>query len=337
MSSVGRRNHRLLPLALIASLLIAMSIGPAVAQEGDATLRVVHAVHGAGAVDVYINGDTAIEGLDYSEATEYLDVPAGDYNLRIVAAGDDPEGAFVDMTITLASDTPHTAVAIGPVDAAQAVVIVDDHTAPPDGMAKLSLINATSDGVEVTLTAGDESLVGDVPSADASEYAELEVGAFDLTIRSVANNEDIATLSGFSVDSGGTYSVFALGVEGDYDVVALVDAGAEPTAPAQPTQTPTAAAGGSTPEAETPTPGTTATTGDDATSTPVSTATPTQPASTPTVAPTTTVIPSLPDTGSGGTTGGGLDVLPIGAAALVVLLTCAGIWRLTVSKPGTRG
>lgn len=330
MVSVPARR-RLLPLVAITGLLLLMTFSPVLAQVEGTSVRVVHGIHGAGPVDVYINGDPAIEALEYAEVTEYLDTPAGDYNLRVVEAGEDPDTAMIEMDIALDSGLPHTVVTIGPPDTAEAVVIIDDHTPPSGDLAKLSLINATSDGTDVTLLSGGESLVGDVPAIDASEYVELDAGSHDLSILTAAGNE-IATLSGVSLDAGGTYSVFALGIADDYEAVLVADAGAGTTPPEEPTATPTAA-GDATPPAETPTAAATA----DADETP--SASPTAPSLTPTpeATATPTVLPSLPATGAGGAGGGNAGMLSIAVGALIVLLTGLGVWRLRAHGSGIRG
>src|SRR5688572_11645424 len=109
MASVPVRQ-RLLPLVAIAGLLLLLTFGSVLAQSESTSFRVVHGIHGAGPVDIYVNGEPAIEALGYAEVTEYVDTPAGDYNVRIVEAGEDPDTALVEMDMTLDSGLPHTVV-----------------------------------------------------------------------------------------------------------------------------------------------------------------------------------------------------------------------------------
>lgn len=314
----------LVAVILVAGLGLSLWNGLIGAQESDAQVRVVHAGYGIGPVDIYIDDDLAIEALEYSDATEYLALPAGEYDFQVTAAGGDAAEALIDTVLVLDGGTPHTVVAIGPADQADVIVIIDDHTPPSAEMAKLSLVNATSDGMDVGLALSDGTvLVEDVPFADASEYLEREAGTYDFVVLAVDTGEEVASISGFSAEPGAIYSLFVIGVDGEYQAVAFVDAlGAGPgpnVTPADTASTPTPSASTSTTTSGAPT--VTATT-----VTPVATpaSTTTQPSATPAV-----VMPTLPDTGDGGASGsgglGGWLVIIAGAAALVGVAT----WRFS--------
>ncbi|MBA2452822.1 MAG: DUF4397 domain-containing protein, partial [Chloroflexia bacterium] len=290
------------------------------AQEEDAEVRIVHAGYGIGPVDIYIQGDLAIEALEYGDATGYLALPAGEYAVQMTVAGGDPAEAVIDTFLVLDGGIPHTVVAIGPADQADIVVIIDDHTPPGSSMAKLSLVNVASDGIVVGLMLDDETaLIEDVPFADASEYLELAAGVYDFSILAAGSGAEIASIPGFSAESGATYSIFAIGVDGEYQGMVFVDAsGSDP----DPVATPTEAA--STPVIVESTPTTTGATSLPASMTPTAGTTP-PPAIVATQLPATpTVMPTLPDTGAGGATkSGGLGGVVLLAAAVVALLGAA--------------
>lgn len=318
-------SERYVLFLAVLCVLVFLSIGLASAQEDDAELRVVHAGYDLGAVDVYLDGELAIEALDYGAITEYVVLESGDHLVQVTAAGSPASEAIIDTRVTLDPDAPHTVIGIGPADAPDIIVIIDDHSAPADGMVRLSLVNATTDGVAVSLAAADGNAVVDtVPSADASEFVELTSGAYDFAVTSEDTGEEIATITGVSLDAGGIYSVFVMGVAGDYLAVAVEDVPGQGTGAAEPT--PTMAAGATTP-----------TTGDvDGTATsattPGASVTPTASAGA-----TATAIPGLPATGSGGASDGpGAGVLVAGAAAVAVVLLGAVVWRRGLLTPGGR-
>lgn len=303
---------------LLAGLVFASWAGLSTAQEGDTRARVVHAALGLGPVDVYVDGDLAIEALDYGAATEYLALPAGEYDVQITEAGAEAADAIIDAVLVLEGGTPHTVVAIGPADRADVAVIIDDHTPPSDEMAKLSLVNVTSDSIAVGLALQDgTALIEDVPFADASEYLELEVGVHDFVIVEVDSGDEVASIPGFSVEPGTVYSIFALGAEGEYQGVVFVDdVGSDP----EPAATPTESA--STPAIVESTP---ATTGAMPTPTPTATA---EATSTPLPTATATVMPALPDTGDGGASEGGGSGIVVASIVALLTLAVVAIWRL---------
>ena len=88
---------------------------------GNASVRIVHASPDAGPVNVVVSGtDTVLaENVTFGTATEYVEVPAGDYTLDIVPAND-TETVALSVDVTLEADTPYTAFAAGYVSGDQA-------------------------------------------------------------------------------------------------------------------------------------------------------------------------------------------------------------------------
>lgn len=55
-------------------------------SEGNAKLRVIHASPDAGPVDVApAGGDTLVSGLEFPDASDYAEVPAGAYDINVLA------------------------------------------------------------------------------------------------------------------------------------------------------------------------------------------------------------------------------------------------------------
>jgi hypothetical protein len=84
-----------------------------------ARVRVVHASPDAPAVDVAVaGGDVLIENLAFSEASDYLEVPAGSYDLEVRPTG----------TTDVALDLPGVALEAGMVYSVYAIGHVSDST-----------------------------------------------------------------------------------------------------------------------------------------------------------------------------------------------------------------
>lgn len=85
---------------------------PAPVAEGT-QVRVVHFSADAPAVDVALDGgDVVVAALAYPSATGYLDLPAGEYDLEIRAAGS-TDVAFDIPALTLEAGKSYSAFAIG--------------------------------------------------------------------------------------------------------------------------------------------------------------------------------------------------------------------------------
>ena len=72
-----------------------------------AKVRVLHGSPDAPAVDVYVDGTEAVSDVAFGTVTDYLEIPAGEHQVQVVAAGTDPAagGAVIDATLTFAPGT----------------------------------------------------------------------------------------------------------------------------------------------------------------------------------------------------------------------------------------
>jgi len=117
---------------LAATAMLALTALPALAAD-NAQLRVLHASPDAPAVDIYIN-DEIVDGLTdvpFGTLSGYLDVPAGDYKVKVFATGT-TEGPVIEADVSLAAGKAYTAAAIGEVAAITAAVFEDGGMAAAD-------------------------------------------------------------------------------------------------------------------------------------------------------------------------------------------------------------
>lgn len=353
-------------------LLLAFSIGVVSAQTGDgAQVRVVHAAPDAGEVDVYVDGEVAIEGLAYTDATDFQELPEGDHDIAVVPAGGDVADAVVETSVSLGAGDVMTFVAHGTGDSVELFEIAHDWDEPGDGMARIVLVNATSDSANVELLRDGEPVVGDgvIPFGDVATE-EVEPGDYNYELQ--IEGETVTTLDGFMVEEGETYSIFAMGDTGNYEVVPYQDvvaaqAGTTPetTPDADMTGTPDA---DTTPDADmTGTPDADTTPDVDVTGTPDADTTPdvdvtgtpdadTTPGvgggtvGTPTTGATTPTmdmddmtpspatgggVPEVPATGAGGTadSAGASGWIAMALAALAIALGGGLVWRARNERP----
>lgn len=126
------------------------STGPLVTGE----VRAVHAALGADAVDIYLTGEStpAFAGLEFTDASDWLDVPTGTwtFEFRPAGAAADSEPLYVSDPVTVEDDTRATAVAAGELGAGAAaafrlVVVEEDWGAALAGRARARLVHVGSD------------------------------------------------------------------------------------------------------------------------------------------------------------------------------------------------
>ncbi len=197
-----------------------------IGMEGDACINVVHASPDAPAVDVYLDGEVALEGLEFGNISGWVAVPAGEHQVQVTAAGEDISTAVIDVTVDLAADAAYHVAATGHLaDITPQVYQVDlsDVGGMDDPMARIRVIHTSPDApaVDVALAGGDV-LISDLAFPDASDALEVPAGSYDLEVRPTGTTDVALDLPGVELEGGMVYDVFAIGQLADGTLTVLV-------------------------------------------------------------------------------------------------------------------
>lgn len=174
-------------------------------------LRLAHFVPAATNYDVYVNDQLVLSNLTYGQFTDYLAV-ATNARVEVTQAGNRNN---VRLTRTL-SGTPNgygTLALTGNTTNVLGVVF-PDAVAESNVQSSIRLVNASEDSFTISLTRTDATVVvGSVTYPDATNYAQVAPGTYDLEVRDGSNNV-IATETGVVLDAGVNYSAYFYGTEG---------------------------------------------------------------------------------------------------------------------------
>lgn len=178
-----------------------------------AGLRVLHASPDAPNVDVLVNDVVALGDVPFKAASGFLDVIAGDTNIKVNAAG--TQLTVIEAELPLAEGSNTTVAAINFLESIEPLVLEDDRSAPAEGNVKVRVVHAAPSfgAVDVYVTpAGAErgapTLAG-VPFTAFSDYLEVPAGTYTIEV-AAAGSEDIAYASGeVALAAGGILDVFA--------------------------------------------------------------------------------------------------------------------------------
>lgn len=190
----------------------------------DARVRVVHAAPFAdslegSAVTVTANGDTLLEDFRFGDFTDYVELPAGSYDLAVFPAGS--EDPAMEASVELSDGVDYTVLATGNGSTQDLALwpLVDDPMAPGDGNLNIRVVHAapfaaSSEATEVSIrTAGGDvvnGLVG-VPYFAESGYFAIPAGNYDLKVAS--NDGTVNYIDPLAVDlpAGLDATVIAIG------------------------------------------------------------------------------------------------------------------------------
>jgi len=203
----------------LAMLVLPLAVHHSGAQdptETDASVRIVHASPDAPAVDVIVDGAVVASNLTFGQITDAISVSPAAHQLQIVPTGQDAASAVIDTSFDPEGGKTYIVAAAGLLKDIEAKVY-DVHSDDLDaGKSRLRLINLSPEdtSVDVYQTGGDE-LFNDLEFGEASDYTDLDAGAYDLEVR--PHDQETASLSvpAFQVDEGNAYDLLFIGTNAD--------------------------------------------------------------------------------------------------------------------------
>lgn len=143
------------------------------------SLRVWHNSPDAPAVDVIVNGQTALAGVPYGAISQYLPLPAGSYDVRINVAG--TTTSVFSGTVSLARGESYTAVALGSVagtGASFGVQVLRDATS--GGLVRV--LHAAPNVPAVTVYVNGQRAIQRLGTLKASGYLALDPGTYNVAV-----------------------------------------------------------------------------------------------------------------------------------------------------------
>jgi hypothetical protein len=238
---VQTRNRRTALFAgvIAASLLGLSSIGVSAQDAETAQVRVLHASPDAPAVDVYVDGAAVLTNIGFGALSSYLEVPAGDHQVQVFAAGADPavDAAVIDATVPLAAGSASTIAATNSIESIEAQVIADTPAPVADAVqVRVVHLSADTPPVDIAPDGGDE-IIQALAYPSATEYLTVPAGQLDVEVRPAGAVDGwvVANPGGVFLSDGKSYSLFAVGslAEDNFRLVTGIDASVPPPGPAQ--------------------------------------------------------------------------------------------------------
>ncbi len=203
-----------------APLTAVVAVDTGTPTAGSAWVRVLHGSPDAPQVDVLVGADLdgaakvdALSGLSFGEISDYAEVPAGTYAVKVCATADNSVCPIEVASLDLAADTKYTVAASDLLASIKADVFVDAPADNPDqAQARVVHLSADTPAVDVLTQDGSATVVSDLAYPDATDYLALDAGSYDLKVCATADTT-VCPLDPGSLDlaAGEAYSVFAVG------------------------------------------------------------------------------------------------------------------------------
>ena len=240
-------------LVLVAVLTLATAVSASAQEDGDGSsfVRLIHASPDAGSVDVYVDGELAVEDVTFPSATDFLELDAGTHDFDVVPTGAGIDEAVISESVDLAAGTAYDISAVGLVEEAEAVVYTVDLSAVDEGQTRVRLIHNAPDSGPVDLALGDGTVVfAGAEYPFETEYMDVEAGTYDFQVLAAGTDEVLLDLPGVSLESGTVHDLYAVGLveTGSFEVINVSAVPGEDGLPASTTVVDAAQDDGATPE-----------------------------------------------------------------------------------------
>jgi hypothetical protein len=208
--TIGRRLLSLVSAAVLAFGFAAATVAPAHAAS-DATVSILHGVPDA-TVDVYVNGKALLKNFKPGTLTDPQMLPAGSYDLKVVKAGDGPDGdAIVQANnVKVPGGANITVVAHLTAGGKPALTpYVNDVSMIPAGKARL-IVRHDAAAPAVDVRAGGEPVFTDLKNPK-EKSAEVEPGTVKADVVLAGGDTVVIGPASLKLAEGTTTIVYAWG------------------------------------------------------------------------------------------------------------------------------
>lgn len=186
--------------------------------NGDKTLtsvRVIHASPDAPNVDVYVDGALAIQNLAFGEATDLLPIPAGTRNIQVTPAGVTTP-VVIDADVAFDACKAYEVSATGFLTGSPSIgaqVYEIDRNALGKKTTRVRAIHNSPDAppVKVFVAGSATPLFDTFAFPNATPFAEVPEGTYDLEIRVASDNALVLAIPGVPLTGRTVVDVFAIG------------------------------------------------------------------------------------------------------------------------------
>ena len=194
----------LLPLALAAPALAA--------DAGGAQVRVLHGIPGT-PVDVYVDGERALDDFEPGTTTDDLALPAGTYSVAVFAADaedDSGEAVIGPVDLEVPASGNVSAIAHLSEDGTPTITpFVNDTSAAPAGQGRVVVRHTAAAPAVDVLVGGEPALTG-ISNPD-EDSAELPAGTISASVAATGTTEPVIGPADVPVAEGQATIVYAIG------------------------------------------------------------------------------------------------------------------------------
>ena len=181
--------------------------------------RVLNAVEGYPAVDVYVNEMLLSSNLKYSEFSRYMKFMPGSYKLTVYPSGSKKE-PILETSIKIGENLAYTGVLSGNIKDLSdlSIYMMPDKKEKQamDNMSAVKVINLINNSVPLELLTGDGTILfSDLEYADITNNVALPSGTYTLHLRPKGSDKNILIVPSVDFAPRMYYTLYLIGEYGE--------------------------------------------------------------------------------------------------------------------------
>lgn len=213
-STPGRRLAAITAAVLLGLGLTTLAASPASAA-GVGYVRLAHLSPDTPDVDVYlkaVGGSSPAQkfpGVGYGTVSKYLPLPVGSYEVAMrPAKAPESTKALLTTQVNVVEGKAYTVAGVGPNTGLGLKVIDDDLGLPPDGQAKVRVLQASMAQPVLNITCAGKSIGDGVQFATTTDYRDVSPGKWTIKLASPGSSK--TTTVSAPLQAGAVYSLIVL-------------------------------------------------------------------------------------------------------------------------------
>lgn len=217
-------------LAAFAALAVALALfAPlgvrAQAQEETGILRVIHSAAGAPGIDVFVDGQRAVESQDYFSVSSNIRLQPGTREVRVNPSGAGSANPLIGKVVTVEPGEAYTLAVIKQGSGIQGLLLEDSTSSPEAGEAQVRIIHAApgAGAVDVSVAGSQTPFLTNV-GYGAATYVDVPPGSYSLDLSRADTGDSLLRTLQLQLLAGWTYTLVVTGDRpDDLWVQAIVD------------------------------------------------------------------------------------------------------------------
>lgn len=205
--------------------LVAASSAEDPQAAGPANVRVAHFAGDAPAVDIFVNGEMVLQGVEYPALSDFLQLDAGSYTIDVAPTGEGQGAAVISQGITVEGGAYYTVAAVGLVARAEEdpvsglkLTVAEENYAPLEiTTSRVTIFHASPGTGPVDVVVNGEVFAaslaypGFLGNNDGAVDFTVVAGNYDIQITEAGNPDNVLIdLSGTQLVAGNQYYVAAI-------------------------------------------------------------------------------------------------------------------------------